>query len=37
VPAAQFQLNQFQLTGGVPNVCGHQPCRAAVHGHELTG
>ncbi len=37
VPAAQFQLNQFQLTGRVPNVCGHQPCRAAVHGHELTG
>ncbi|HEY5245959.1 MAG TPA: hypothetical protein VIJ60_09845 [Acidimicrobiales bacterium] len=37
VPAAQFQLNQFQLTGRVPNVCGNQPCRAAVHGHELTG
>jgi hypothetical protein len=37
VPAAQFQLNQFQLTGAVPNVCGRQPCRAAVHGPELTG
>ena len=37
VPATQFQLNRFQLTGSVPNVCGHQPCRAAVHGHELTG
>ncbi|HEX4083257.1 MAG TPA: hypothetical protein VHX40_09875, partial [Acidimicrobiales bacterium] len=37
VPAAQFQLNRFQLTGVVPNVCGNRPCRAAVHGRELTG
>lgn len=37
VPAAQRQLNQFQLTGGVPNVCGSKPCKAAVNGPELTG
>jgi hypothetical protein len=37
VPAAQRQLVQFQLTGGVPNVCGMGPCVAAVHGSELTG
>jgi hypothetical protein len=37
VPAAQRQLNQFQLTGGVPDVCGSKPCMAAVDGPELTG
>lgn len=37
VPAAQRQLNQFQLTGGVPDVCGSKPCEAAVNGPELTG
>jgi len=37
VPAAQYQLNQFQLTGSVPNVCGHRPCTAPVSGQGLTG
>ena len=37
VPAAQQQLNEFQLTGGVPDVCGSKPCKAAVNGSELTG
>jgi hypothetical protein len=37
VPAAQRQLVEFQLTGRVPDLCGSNPCVAAVHGHELTG
>ncbi|HVX19986.1 MAG TPA: hypothetical protein VHB02_01420 [Acidimicrobiales bacterium] len=37
VPAAQYQLNRFQLTGTVPNVCGRRPCTTPVTGGDLTG
>ena len=37
VSAAQQQLNEFQLTGAVPDVCAGSPCRAPVSGKELTG